>query len=96
MSEGAKRKLALTLEEWLRLKWAVERHIIQLLLEQRSYESILETFENGEGSDENGEGSETADIARTGAKHCEEEINLAKTLLERIKMAEILPREEKA
>ena len=34
MSEGAKRKLVLTLEEWLRLKWAVERDIIRFRLEQ--------------------------------------------------------------
>ena len=89
MSEGAKRKLVLTLEEWLRLKWAVERDIIRFRLEQRSYESILEAFEKDEGA-------ETADIAKKGAKRCEEEINLAKTLLERIEMAEVLPREEEA
>lgn len=87
MSEGAKRKLELTLEEWLRLKWAMERDIIRFRLEQRSYESILEAFEKGEGA-------ETADIAQKGAKRCEEEINLAKMLLDRIEMAEILPREE--
>ena len=45
---------------------------------------------------EKDEGAETADIAKKGAKRCEEEINLAKTLLERIEMAEVLPREEEA
>ena len=84
---GAKRKLALTLEEWLRLKWAVERDVIRIRMEQQSYESILKTLRKGEGA-------VTEDIAEAGVKRCEEEINLAKMLLDRIEMAEILPRED--
>lgn len=84
---GAKRKLALTLEEWLRLKWAVERDVIRIRMEQQSYESILKTLRKGEGA-------VTEDIAEAGVKRCEEEINLAKMLLDKIEMAEILPRED--
>lgn len=84
---GAKRKLALTLEEWLRLKWAVERDVIRIRMEQQSYESILKTLRKGEGA-------VTEDIAEAGVKRCEEEINLAKTLIDKIEMAEILPRED--
>lgn len=89
MSEGAKRKLVLTLEEWLRLKWAVERDIIRIRMEQQPYESILKTLRKGEGA-------VTEDIAEAGVKRCEGAINLAKMLLDRIEMAEILPREEEA
>lgn len=84
---GAKRKLALTLEEWLRLKWAVERDVIRIRMEQKSYESILKTLRKGEGA-------VTEDIAEAGVKRCEEEINLAKMLIDKIEMAEILPRED--
>lgn len=87
MSEGAKRKLVLTLEEWLRLKWAVERDVIRIRMEQQSYEAILKTFRKGEGT-------ATEDIAEAGVKRCEEEINLAKMLIDKIEMAEILPRED--
>lgn len=87
MSEGAKRKLALTLEEWLRLKWAVERDVIRIRMEQQPYESILKTFRKGERN-------VTEDIAEAGVKRCEEEINLAKMLIDKIEMAEILPRED--
>lgn len=82
---GAKRKLVLTLEEWLRIKWAVERDTIRIRMEQQSYESILKTFRKGEGT-------VTEDIAEAGVKRCEEEINLAKMLIDKIEMAEILPR----
>ena len=41
---GAKRKLVLTLEEWLRIKWAVERDTIRILQEKEAYESILKNF----------------------------------------------------
>lgn len=84
---GAKRKLALTLEEWMRLKWAVERDVIRIRMEQQSYESILKTLRKGEGA-------VTEDIAEAGVKRCEEEINLAKMLIDKIEMAEILPRED--
>ena len=84
---GAKRKLALTLEEWLRLKWAVDRDVIRIRMEQQSYESILKTLRKGEGA-------VTEDIAEAGVKRCEEEINLAKMLIDKIEMAEILPRED--
>lgn len=84
---GAKWKLVLTLEEWLRLKWAVERDVIRIRMEQQSYESILKTFRKGEGA-------VTEDIAEAGVKRCEEAINLAKMLIDKIEMAEILPRED--
>lgn len=88
MSEGAKRKLVLTLEEWLRLKWAVARDVIRIRMEQQAYESIiLKTLRKGEGAG-------TEDIAEAGVKRCEEEINLAKMLIDKIEMAEILPRED--
>lgn len=87
MSEGAKRKLVLTLEEWLRLKWAVERDVIRIRMEQQSYESILKTFRKGERN-------VTEDIAEAGVKRCEEEINFAKMLIDKIEMVEILPRED--
>ena len=45
---GAKRKLVLTLEEWLRIKWAVERDTIRIRQEKESYEYILKTFGKGE------------------------------------------------
>lgn len=84
---GARRKLVLTLEEWLRLKWAVERDTIRIRQEKESYESILKNFNKDKESI-------TAEIAERGVKRCEEEINLAKMLIDKIEMAEILPRGE--
>ena len=84
---GAKRKLVLTLEEWLRIKWAVERDTIRIRQEKESYESILKNFNKGKEAI-------TAEIAERGVKRCEEEINLAKMLIDKIEMAEILPRGE--
>lgn len=84
---GAKRKLVLTLEEWLRIKWAVERDTIRIRQEKESYESILKNFNKDKESI-------TAEIAERGVKRCEEEINLAKMLIDKIEMAEILPRGE--
>ena len=84
---GAKRKLVLTLEEWLLIKWAVERDTIRIRQEKESYEYILKTFGKGEWTI-------TEDIAEAGVKRCEEEINLAKMLIDKIEMAEILPRED--
>lgn len=84
---GAKRKLVLTLEEWLRIKWAVERDTIRIRQEKESYESILKNSNKGK------EAIKT-EIAEKGVTRCEEEIYLAKMLLDKIEMAEILPREE--
>lgn len=84
---GAKRKLVLTLEEWLRIKWAVERDTIRIRQEKESYESILKN------SNKDKEAIKT-EIAEKGVKRCEEGIYLAKMLLDKIEMAEILPREE--
>lgn len=84
---GARRKLVLTLEEWLRIKWAVERDTIRIRQEKESYESILKNFNKDKESI-------TAEIAERGVKRCEEEINLAKMLIDKIEMAEILPRGE--
>lgn len=84
---GAKRKLVLTLEEWLRIKWAVERDTIRILQEKEAYESILKNFNKDKEAI-------TTEIAEKGVKRCEEEIYLAKMLLDKIEMAEILQREE--
>lgn len=84
---GARRKLVLTLEEWLRIKWAVERDTIRIRQEKESYESILKKFNKDKEAI-------TAEIAERGVKRCEEEIYLAKMLSDKIEMAEILPRED--
>ena len=84
---GAKRKLVLTLEEWLRLKWAVELDTIRIRQEKESYESILKNFNKDKESI-------TEEIAERGVTRCEEAIHLAKMLLDKIEMAEILPRED--
>lgn len=84
---GAKRKLVLTLEEWLRIKWAVERDTIRMRQEKESYESILKNFNKHKEAI-------TTEIAEKGVTRCEEEIYSAKMLLDKIEMAEILPRGE--
>ena len=84
---GAKRKLVLTLEEWLRIKWAVERDTIRIRQEKESYESILKNFNKDKEAI-------TTEIAERGVTRCEEEIYWAKMLLDKIEMAEILPRDD--
>lgn len=84
---GAKRKLVLTLEEWLRIKWAVERDTIRMRQEKESYESILKNFNKDKEAI-------TTEIAEKAVTRCEEEIYSAKMLLDKIEMAEILPRED--
>ena len=84
---GAKRKLVLTMEEWLRIKWAVERDTIRMRQEKESYESILKNFNKDKEAI-------TTEIAEKGVTRCEEEIYSAKMLLDKIEMEEILPRGE--